>query len=201
MAKLLIRTASLECRFIELKLGVNRIGRSSENDFQIEHPTISSTHCEIILADGSVTIRDTDSTNGTFVNGQTVKEAKLLAGQSVHLGDVELYVESTEVAVVIPKFDIERPSPPVVLTDGSMLCPRHPQSRVTHRCTQCHEVMCDACVHRLRRKGGKLMKLCPICSGPCEVIGESKKNRRSLLTMVKETVRLPFSRISRQRKD
>ncbi|HKI70293.1 MAG TPA: hypothetical protein VKA67_11930, partial [Verrucomicrobiae bacterium] len=114
---------------------------------------------------------------------------------------VELYVESTELTVAIPKFAMERPAPPVVLADGSMFCTRHPQARATHRCTQCHEVLCDACVHRLRRKGGKLIKLCPICSGPCEVIGEVKKKKRSLFSIVKETVRLPFTRPPRQDKD
>jgi len=41
------------------------------------------------------------STNGTFVNGDHVKKAWLLPGQTVHLGDVELFVESTEVNVSI----------------------------------------------------------------------------------------------------
>ena len=104
---------------IELNLGVNRFGRSPENHFQIEHPTVSDMHCEIVLADEGVVVRDCASTNGTFVGGQRIEEASLSAGESLHLGEVELLVETTEVTVAIPEFDIPRPAPPVVLPDGS----------------------------------------------------------------------------------
>jgi pSer/pThr/pTyr-binding forkhead associated (FHA) protein len=144
-----------------------------------------------------VTIRDLESTNGTFVNGMQVREAELFAGQTVRLGDVELLVESTDVKVSIPKFiDPELPAPPVVTADGSMVCSRHPSARVTHRCRHCHEVMCSACVHRLRRKGSKfVLLLCPICSRTVELIdGAQKSRKKSLLARVGETVRMKFTR-------
>src|ERR1051325_9364948 len=102
MARLLIKTPGLDHHLIELKLGTNRIGRSSENDFQIVHPTISSAHCELLLKDQELTLRDLESTNGSFVDGQKVREARVSAGQLVRLGDVELLVESTDVSVAIP---------------------------------------------------------------------------------------------------
>ena len=46
-----------------------------------------------------------------------------------------------------------RPAPPVVLSNGSLLCPRHPESEARYRCTHCHEVMCESCVHRIGRRG------------------------------------------------
>ena len=58
-----------------MKLGVNRFGRSPENDFQIEHPTISARHCEIVAGNNEIILSDCDSTNGTFVAGQPIKEA------------------------------------------------------------------------------------------------------------------------------
>jgi pSer/pThr/pTyr-binding forkhead associated (FHA) protein len=116
MARLLIKTDGIENRLIELKLGVNRIGRSPDTDFTITHPTVSSLHCEVVLMEEGVTIRDLESTNGTFVDGRPVREARLSAGQIVRLGDVELSVESTEFRVAIPKFvDMELPAPPVVM--------------------------------------------------------------------------------------
>ena len=137
-------------------------------------------------------IRDCDSTNGTFVNGDPVKEAWLLPGQTVNLGDVEIFVESTEVNVAIPKFERERPKPPVVLADGKLACKRHPAEHATYQCTHCREVMCDACVHMLRRRGGKLHKFCPFCSRECVLIGPEKKKRRSLLGLWRKTIKLPF---------
>ncbi len=197
MARLLIKTPGIESQSIELKLGSNRLGRSPDVDFPIGHPTVSSLHCELVLKDEGVVIRDLESTNGTFVDGRPVREAKLSAGQMVRLGDVELFVETTDVKIAIPKFIYtDLPAPPVVLNDGSLVCPRHPQARVTHQCTQCKEVMCEACVHQLQRKGSKtILFLCPACSAPVQLIGAPLKPRKkSLLARVGETVKLKFTR-------
>ena len=192
MASLMITSAGFEGRIIELKLGVNRLGRSPENDFQIEHPSLSTRHCEIVLAGESLLIRDCASLNGTFLGGKRIEEAILSAGQRLHLGEVELLVESTQITVAIPKFDIPRPAPPVLLPDGSLICPRHPHARATHQCTHCREVLCDACVHRLRRHHGKLMKLCPLCSHPCVSLGSEKTKKRSFLRRWTKNVTPPF---------
>jgi FHA domain len=192
MARLIIKSAGFDGRVIELNLGVNRFGRSPNNDVQIEHPTVSATHCEIVLANDAVVVRDCASTNGTFVGGQRIKEAGLSAGQSLHLGDVELLVETTDVAITIPKFDLPRPAPPVVLADGTLVCPRHPNARATHQCTHCREVLCDACVHHLRRRGGKVMRFCPLCSHPCVPLGPEKRKKKSFLGLLRKTTKLPF---------
>ena len=62
MARLVIKSAGFEGRVIELNLRVNRVGRSPKNDVQIEHPTVSAVHCEIVLADDGVIVRDCAST-------------------------------------------------------------------------------------------------------------------------------------------
>lgn len=196
MAKLIVRTAGMPEQVIQLKLGTNRLGRSPDNDFPLSHPTVSTFHCEITLGNDGVTVRDKGSTNGTFINNETVKEGTLEAGQTLRVGDVELFVESTEFAVAIPKFNhADLPAPPVVAKDGGIFCPRHPRSRVTHQCGTCREVMCDECVHRLRRRGGKLFKLCPICSGHVDLIGAPpKKKKRTFLGLLEKTVKMTFAR-------
>jgi pSer/pThr/pTyr-binding forkhead associated (FHA) protein len=194
MAKLLIKTEGVANPVLELRLGVNRIGRAEDNHFQIVHSTVSTHHCELVLGDGTVLLRDCNSTNGTFVNGERVKEVALRAGQTIHIGDVELFVETTEVKVEIPQYERPRPAPPVVLDDGAMLCPRHKKSRVTHQCTHCREVMCDKCVHRLRRRGGKTYLFCPLCSNPVELIGGARTKKKSFLGMLKRTIKMPFLR-------
>jgi len=193
MARLLVRTDGLGERVLELKLGTNSVGRSPENDFQIDHPTISSHHCELRIEDGQLVVTDAGSTNGTFVDGEPIKEVRLNAGQLFSVGDVELYIETTDQVVNIPKIEVPvHKAPPVVLTDGSLICPRHSRAHVTHQCTKCHEVMCDACVRQLRRRGGKVLKLCPICSHKVELMGAQKKGKRSLLGFLQKTVKMPF---------
>src|ERR1035438_7147122 len=96
MARLVIKSTENGDRVIDLNLGVNRLGRIPKNDFPIEHPTVSSRHCEIVLANDGVMVRDCTSANGTFVNGERIQEATLSVGQTLHLGEVELVVETTE---------------------------------------------------------------------------------------------------------
>jgi len=55
-------------------------------------------------------------------------------------------------------------------------------------------VLCDVCVHRLRRRGGKVLKLCPLCSHAVEAIGGEKKKKKSFLGFLQRTVKLPFIR-------
>ena len=197
MARLLKKNGVGESEVLELNLGVNHFGRDPENHFAIDHPTISSHHCDIILTAEAVLLRDNSSTNGTFLNGDPVQQAVLQPGQTLRLGDVELVVETTEVTIAIPVIERPIPAPPVVLADGAMLCPRHPTGKVTHRCTHCHSILCDTCVTRLRRKGGKTLKLCALCSHPVELIGGEKRRKKSLLTLLQQTIKLPFARSRR----
>ena len=203
MARLSVKTDGLNARLIDLKLGANRVGRHPDNDFTIEHSTISSVHCEMVLKDSGVTLRDLESTNGTFVNGERVREIDLAPGQVVRLGDVELLVETIDAKIAIPAFsNPDLPAPPKVRSeDGALICARHEHAAVTHQCTACKEFMCEACVRRLRRKGGKkTLMLCPLCSGAVLLIGEpAKPKKKSLLErVVGETVRMKLSGLLRR---
>ncbi len=198
MARLLKKSATGEPEVFELNLGVNRFGRHPENHFAINHSTISAHHCEITLTADGVLLHDCDSTNGTFINDAPVREAVLQPGQTLRLGDVEFLVDATDVTVAIPEIERPRPAPPVVLPDGAILCPRHPEARVTHRCTHCHSILCDACVTRLRRRGGKTLKLCALCSHPAESLAAEKPKKNALLALLQKTIKLPFARSKRE---
>ncbi len=194
MAQLQIQTEGFDHQLLDLRLGVNRVGRSPDADFTITHATVSALHCELVLRDSGVTVRDLDSTNGTFINDEPVTKAELSAGQTLRLGDVELRVENVEVIVAIPKYHrTDLPAPPVVVNDGKLVCPRHRLAHVSYQCTVCKEVMCDACVHQLRRKGGKkVLMLCPLCSGAVEPFGVRAPVKKSLFGRVAETIKLKF---------
>lgn len=193
MARLSVQTPGLNLNTLALRLGVNHVGRGPENDFQLDHPTISTRHCELIVSADGIILRDCDSTNGTFVNGEPVSEIWLEAGHTVKFGDVELLVESAEINVSIPKIEREIPKPPVVLPDGAMICPRHPGYQATFKCPHCNEIMCSGCVRIIRLKGGKPHFLCIKCHHPCErLAGEQAKKKKSFLGYLQDTVRLKF---------
>jgi len=192
MARLLIKTDGLENETLELRFGVNHVGRDPACDFTIAHPSVSALHCELVLSNDGVQIHDCDSTNGTFVNGEGVRDAWLRAGQTVQLGEVVLFVENTDIAITIPQYERERPKPPVVLPGGVILCARHPQMQATYKCTHCGEVMCGGCVHTVRLKAGRPLFLCPLCSQPCELIGvaERPKKKQPVLQALHRTVKM-----------
>jgi FHA domain len=202
MARLFIKTAGLENRILELRLGVNRVGRRPDCDFPIIHPSVSSNHCELTLSNDGVLLRDGGSTNGTFINGDPVTEAWLMPGQEVRFGEVELFVENTEVNVAIPQFDRTSPAPlqPVVLPDGALSCPRHVATHATYKCTNCTELMCNTCVRVMRRKGGLPLFLCVLCSHKCEpIMVVQPKKKKGFLGFLQDTVKLRFKHSAREK--
>ncbi|MBQ0087723.1 MAG: FHA domain-containing protein, partial [Prevotellaceae bacterium] len=65
-----------------------RVGRSSTNDIQLDDLTVSGQHAVLsVLDDGQVSLKDLNSTNGTFVNGKRITEVvSLRTGDQVKLG-------------------------------------------------------------------------------------------------------------------
>ena len=94
MAKLVVLTQSMAGRSCDLATDVTTVGRVEENAFQIAEPSVSSRHCEILLRGGDVVVKDLNSTNGTFINGEKISEAVLKPGQTLRLGNVELKLDT-----------------------------------------------------------------------------------------------------------
>ncbi len=78
----------------ELKADKTTIGRVEDNVFQIAEPSVSSHHCEILVQGSDVVVKDLNSTNGTFVNGEKVTEGPLKPGQILRLGQIEMRLET-----------------------------------------------------------------------------------------------------------
>lgn len=67
------------------------MGRATGADFILDAPLVSRVHCRLTaLPDGELEVKDLDSTNGTFVNGQRVETARLASGDRLGVGRVEL---------------------------------------------------------------------------------------------------------------
>jgi pSer/pThr/pTyr-binding forkhead associated (FHA) protein len=62
------------------------IGRSSELDMVLVEDMVSRKHAKIMISNGNITIEDLGSTNGTFVNGEKVKQARLKEGDRILIG-------------------------------------------------------------------------------------------------------------------
>lgn len=95
MPRLVLLTEGFTGRSFELKAERSTVGRLEDNNFQIPAPSVSGHHCELILQGNDVLVKDLDSTNGTFINGEQITEAKLPIGQSIRLGSVEARLEAS----------------------------------------------------------------------------------------------------------
>ena len=75
--------------------GVARtLGRATGADFIIDAPLVSRVHCRLTaMLDGSLEVRDLDSTNGTFINGARIETARLSPGDRLGIGRVELVAQ------------------------------------------------------------------------------------------------------------
>ncbi len=126
MARLIVNPRTPQAYEIQLKPGENYLGRGFANDFKLEDPSISGSHCQILVHGSAVVIRDLGSTNGTFVNRAPIKEASLLPGQIVRMGAVEMVFEgdgaaaavATPVTAVAPAVPVAAPAPSAARAAG-----------------------------------------------------------------------------------
>jgi len=66
------------------------VGREpSRNTLAIPSVSLSAQHFRVVPEQGTYYLLDLQSTNGTFVNGQRVRAAKLVQGDRVRAGQVE----------------------------------------------------------------------------------------------------------------
>jgi hypothetical protein len=200
MAQLKVTTPQRAAQIIGLKPGVNRFGRNEGNDHPFDDPGVSDVHCEVIVEHERVFVRDLGSTNGTFIDRQPVTESALYAGQTLQIGPVEMVLEASEIRLSVPElpkpentFDVSTEQ----LADGYASCLNHNGRHAVWDCPHCGRVFCNECVSKLRRVGGKQLRLCPACSTPCKLSAwsESMKGRKkSLFSTLADKVRTSFKR-------
>lgn len=72
------------------RLGSYSIGRRSVNDLKIVEEGVSRKHCRIDYDGEFFWLVDSDSRNGTFVNGRKVSRTLLYDGDVIRVGRVRL---------------------------------------------------------------------------------------------------------------
>jgi general secretion pathway protein A len=95
LAKIVLSTDSKAVGELHLVPGRKVIGRTPDNDFQIDSKFISRHHCQLVTgSDGLTVIEDLNSTNGIVVRGKRVRRHTLRDGDVVTMGQHEiLYVD------------------------------------------------------------------------------------------------------------
>ncbi len=85
------------------------VGRDSANDIIIDHVLASRRHARLERNETGYYIHDLNSTNGTFVNGDIIKGAYLLADQD------QIVIADTIITFRDPEATARGPLPPEVL--------------------------------------------------------------------------------------
>ena len=132
MAKLVILNQGMTGRAFDVNVDRATVGRVEENTFQIADASVSSRHAEILLQGSDLLIRDLNSTNGTFINGEKISEAVLKPGQTLRFGQVELKIDDGQpIAATAPAptpvsspAPAPAPAPAKKTVDGTMVIPR-----------------------------------------------------------------------------
>lgn len=160
-------------RALELIEGTNRLGRGPSNDIRISEPSVSICHCVVTVSASGVWVADLGSTNGSFIDGEPIRERALHPGQTLQLGTIQFVLEmhgglqGSEPAVSIPLFSHPVEPMQTFLSDGTALCLAHPKIVAGFKCTRCQFAYCEECVRTVGISGGKSLFFCPECDGKC----------------------------------
>jgi pSer/pThr/pTyr-binding forkhead associated (FHA) protein len=112
MSKLVLLSGEFAGRTYELNVEKTTVGRVEDNAFQIAEGSVSSHHAEIILRGNDVVIKDLNSTNGTYINGEKITESVLKPGQTLKMGSVEMRLEGKDGAGAPPPGGTATKEPP-----------------------------------------------------------------------------------------
>lgn len=72
------------------------VGRSSDLDMVLVEDMVSRKHAKFMTVGGQMTIQDLGSTNGTFVNGEKIKKARIKEGDRILIGTSILKLVSAD---------------------------------------------------------------------------------------------------------
>ena len=171
MPRLIVNPGTSTAREIQLQRGITTLGRSEENHFTLDDPSVSSAHFEVSVTNSGAVLRDLGSTNGTFVEGTRIEEVILLPGQSLKAGEVLLRYEAD--------YGIEEAPTPNAKTapTESGFCFSHPKRHARFLCPKCKKLLCAHCVARKR---------CVSCWVECMVLDSPVSAPRQRMPFAKQ---------------
>ena len=94
LGRVLVSTEGRTVQELPLRVGRVIVGRTADNDLQIDSRFVSRHHCQLIVSAQACVIEDLNSTNGIYVKAKRVRRQHLNDGDVVVIGKHELiYVD------------------------------------------------------------------------------------------------------------
>ncbi len=82
---------------VSIKEGINRVGRTIDNEIVINHPSISAHHASICKKGNVYEIEDLNSRNGVYINGRKIIKSIISSDDKVTLGIYPINISSENV--------------------------------------------------------------------------------------------------------
>jgi uncharacterized phosphosugar-binding protein len=94
MPKMIVFLDGVVIKEVQLSKDRTSLGRRPYNDIVIDNLAVSGEHAVLQMSGNEVYVEDLNSTNGTYVNGKTVKKQLLQNGDSVEIGKYRIQYAS-----------------------------------------------------------------------------------------------------------
>lgn len=108
LARLLLSRQGKTLGELPLTAGRTIIGRTAENDLQIDSKFISRHHAQVITTANSCFVEDLNSTNGISYNGKRIRRRVLNDGDVLQIGEHELvYVDERQARMKSPPHEAD----------------------------------------------------------------------------------------------
>lgn len=123
----------LQFKPIELKIGLNTIGRNQENSIVYADMSLSRQHATIsISAEGVATLRDLQSRNGTFVNQSQISQCQIHPNDSIRFGDAMFkFVDMDFLSNPVPSIGQLSPEPTRLMIEDLLYLDNTRESKAT----------------------------------------------------------------------
>jgi len=122
LSKLVLSTDGKAIAELHLVPGRKVVGRTPDNDLQIDSKFISRHHCQFVTSgDGTTIIEDLNSTNGIVIRGKRVRRHALRDGDVVTMGQHELLYVNDQAELehlATTHDDLPRVTPPAANEDA-----------------------------------------------------------------------------------
>lgn len=123
-------TSAGQTQRVALLGGVLTVGRHKENDIVLDDTLASRKHCQLLIEDDRIVVKDLASHNGTYVGKVKVTEAILKVGDLVRIGNTTLRLVPDEIHTDTPvnpppsaEFILDENDPPAPPPHGASGAP------------------------------------------------------------------------------
>ncbi|MFT3713945.1 MAG: sigma 54-interacting transcriptional regulator [Archangium sp.] len=96
---------------VQVRAPALRIGALAGNGLQLDDPSVSGIHCELLHDEEGIRVKDLGSRNGTRVDGVLVRDAVLTGAATISLGATDVRFEPGDEVVPLAASDVERYGP------------------------------------------------------------------------------------------